>query len=77
MQIILPQWILKFILTTHDDLRPLSLFLITEYPAFIVFGFDDKDAIYRDDDMINLGTATICQWQSDIIQAMINIFFKF
>ncbi len=59
MQIILPERVLKFILTTHDDLRPLPLLLITEYSTFIVFGFDDKNAIHRDNNMINLGTATI------------------
>ena len=59
MQIVLTQWILKLILTAHDNLRPLPLLFIAKYPTFVVFGFDDKDAIHRDDDVIDLGTAAI------------------
>ena len=68
MQVVLAQWVLEFEFTSiWEGLRPLSLVLATIYPAFIVFGFDDKDAVYRDDDMINLGTATISSWQGNTV----------
>jgi hypothetical protein len=68
VQVVLAQWVLKFIFTSvWKGLCPLSLRLLSVYPAFIVFGFDDKDALYGDDDMIDLGATAIGQWQGDII----------
>lgn len=66
MQVVLKQWILEFEFTSiRKGLRPLSLILATIYPAFIVFGFNDKDAVYGDDDMIDLRTAAIGSWQGN------------
>ena len=68
MQVVLAQWVLEFEFTSiWEGLRPLSLVLATIYPAFIIFGLNHKDAVYRNDDMIDLGTATIGSWQGNTV----------
>ena len=68
MQVVLAQWVLEFEFTSiRESLCPLLLLFATIYLAFIILGFDDKDAVYRDDNMIDLGTATIGSWQGNTV----------
>ena len=57
MAIVLKDWILKLELLSEKDLRPVGLIWIRKNPTPVVFGFDDEDAKFRDENVVNLGCA--------------------
>lgn len=48
-------WVLEAELLAVQALRPLRTLRISENPACYVFGFDDKNALPGDDNMVDLG----------------------
>ena len=54
MSIVLFQGISEMVFVTVNVLRPLVAIIVAIYPTRIVLGLDDKNAIGRNHDMINL-----------------------
>ena len=67
--------VLKFVGILEYFLGPLSLMAAAKYPTLHVFGFNDKNAVFRDDDMINLG-CTIGGGQRDVSQHVVFVFVQ-
>lgn len=54
MPIVLLQWVLEAKGCSTKLLRPLAVLLVAKDPAFHVLGFDDEEAVSRDDQVIDL-----------------------
>lgn len=61
MAVILAKRILELALLPEDNLCPLWAILGSEYPSLHILGFDNKNAIDRNQNMINLGGAVACR----------------
>lgn len=57
MPSILLDGILKSVFFTVKHLGPFAVVRRTEYPSFVIFGFDHKNSEFRQDDMIDLRNA--------------------
>lgn len=67
MAIILVKGVLKPVFFAEQTLCPLSTLRVTEDPAIHIFGLDDKDAVFRDDDVVNLRRA-VFSLQRNVVQ---------
>ena len=74
MEVVLMERILKAVSGPIDLLGPLPLFFGAEDPTFVVFRFDDEDAEFRNDDMVELGAAfSVRTWQIEIVELPVNL----
>jgi hypothetical protein len=55
MPIILPKWVLKLGFVSVNGLRPVVMIGVSKNPTLHIFGFDDENAISRNNHMIDLG----------------------
>src|ERR1700677_3819827 len=55
MPVILPKWVLKMGFVSVNGLRPVVMIGISKNPSLHIFGFDDKNAVRRNNHMIDLG----------------------
>ena len=65
--VILTNGILEFTFLFEDDLCPVALIWTTVNPALVVFGFDDEDASFSNQDMVNLCCA-VFGFQRDVVE---------
>lgn len=72
MPIVLVQRILKAEFLAEEVLRPLGAFLIAKDPAVHIFRLDDKDAMPRHDDVVDL-RCPIGGLQGDIMKRPIDL----
>lgn len=72
MPIVLVQRILEAVLLPKQTLRPLGTLHVTEDPAIHVLSFDDKNAVFGDDDVVDLRCA-VHSLQGDVVQREINL----
>jgi hypothetical protein len=75
MALILPEGIPEIVFVTIDILGPYLTVLATVNPALVILRFNDKNAIDRYNDMINLGTMT-ARLEKEIIDDLIFIFWE-
>ena len=72
MQGVLVQWVLETTFLPVDLLGPLGLTLVAKDPAFVVLGFDDKDAVAGNDHVVDLGAPlAVGAWQVEIVVDLI------
>jgi hypothetical protein len=73
MAVILAERVLEAGLFAIKALRPLSVAFPAENPAGEVLGFDNEDAVGRDDDVVNLSGCAVTGGQRDIVEAAVHL----
>lgn len=68
--VVLPQRVLELEAAPGEALRPLRLALTAKDPAAHILGFQDEDAIGREEDVIDLRGA-VGRVQGDVMQAAV------
>lgn len=72
MAVVLVQRVLETVFLAEQALRPLGAFRVAENPASHVLGLNDEDAVFRDDDVVDLG-GSVSGLQRDVVQREINL----
>ncbi|MDM4769970.1 hypothetical protein QT386_07160 [Solimonas sp. SE-A11] len=67
---ILKYWILKSELPLENDLSPVRLTRVGEYPSFVVLDLDDENTEPRNENVINL-SCTVVHLKGNVIHQMI------
>ena len=65
--VVLPERVLEGIFALAEGLRPLGMVRVSEDPSAHILSFDDEDAIFRNDDVVDLRGA-VCRGEGDVVE---------
>lgn len=72
MVAVLPNRVMEFVFFLVNDLRPVHLIGLTENPTRVILGLDDKHAIWRDNNMVDLRGASVGR-ECDVVDHAVTI----
>ena len=75
MALVLKDWVVDLVFVAVDVLCPVFGVLASIYPAFVVLGLYDEDAIYGYYQVIYLRAAFWCR-DGDVVQHSVLVFWK-
>lgn len=69
--VVLPERVLEGVLAFAESLGPFGLVRVSEDPAAHIFGFDDEDTVFRNDDVVDLRGA-VCRGEDDVVELAVS-----
>lgn len=71
MFVVLSERVLEGIFALAEGLSPFGVVRVSEDPTAHVFGFDDEDAVSRNNDVVDLRGA-VCRGQGDVVELAVS-----
>lgn len=69
--VVLSERILEGIFAFAEGLRPLGMVRVSEYPSAHILCFDDEDAVFRNNDVVDLRSA-VCRGEGDVVELAVS-----